>query len=99
MQQTMKNVIAGLIRQLEDQGSHPETVSNYRIICNSIIRFVTSAMGIVKFFFLRIFWISISEKWNGAIKMEMSQKDIYVLKKEWYGCWESMPGWERRIPP
>lgn len=45
MQQTMKNVIAGLIRQLEDQGSHPETVSNYRIICNSIIRFCDQRYG------------------------------------------------------
>lgn len=39
MQQTMESIIAGLIRQLEDQGSHPETISNYRIVCNSIIRF------------------------------------------------------------
>lgn len=39
MQQTMEYVTAGLIRQLEDQGSHPETVFNYRIVCNSIIRF------------------------------------------------------------
>lgn len=39
MQQTLESVIAGLVRQLEDQGSHPETISNYRIVCNSIILF------------------------------------------------------------
>lgn len=39
MQQTMKNVMNGLILQLEEQGSHPETIANYRIVCNSIIRF------------------------------------------------------------
>lgn len=39
MQQTMESVTAGLIRQLEEQGSHRETIANYRIVCNSIIRF------------------------------------------------------------
>lgn len=39
MQQTLENVIAGLIRQLTKQGSHRETISNYRIVCNSITRF------------------------------------------------------------
>ena len=35
----MKNVMNGLILQLEEQGSHSETIANYRIVCNSIIRF------------------------------------------------------------
>ena len=39
MQLTMKHVVDGLVRQLESQGSHPETILNYRIVCNSITGF------------------------------------------------------------
>lgn len=39
MQQTLETVITGLIRQLTEQGTHRETISNYRIVCNSITRF------------------------------------------------------------